>query len=144
MSLLALTLALALAIPSPDATSVDVSSATAKTTDSVVFDDLEVTARDWLKLVDASDWQASYDAAGRQFREPNTVAGWQAASQQARVPLGDVLSREVVEVEEVNAPPRGYSVVKFRTRFTNRTEAFEIVTLEREGGAYRVVGFFIE
>ena len=104
----------------------------------------EDAALDWLALVDAGDWQASYDAAGKQFRDPNTVAGWRAASEQARVPLGDVLSREIAGVEEVNAPPKGYTVVKFRTRFSKKAAATETVTLEREGDTYRVVGYFIE
>lgn len=106
--------------------------------------DRELAARNWLELVDQGDWQASFDAAGRQFRDPNTVAGWQAASERARVPLGKMLTREVIEIEELNAPPAGYTVVKFRTAYANREEAVEIVTLEREGGEYRVVGYFIE
>ena len=49
--------------------------------------------------------------AGAQFRAPNTVAGWEAASRKARVPYGAVKSRELVKVEYVNAPPRGYRYV---------------------------------
>ena len=106
--------------------------------------DREAAARSWLELVDKGEWQASFDAAGKQFRAPNTVAGWQAASERARVPLGKMLTREMIEIEELNAPPAGYTVVKFRTAYSNREAAVEIVTLEREGGEYRVVGYFIE
>lgn len=104
----------------------------------------EAAARQWLGLVDRSDWQASFDAAGSQFQTRNTVAGWQAASEQARVPLGAMISREVVEIEAVNAPPSGYIVVKFLTAFEARSAAIETVTLEREEGALRMVGYVID
>ena len=103
----------------------------------------EAAARDWLALVDASDWQASYDAAGRAFQKPNTVASWRAASELARTPLGDVTGREAIESEYLNAPPKGYQLIRFRTDFEHRKGAIESVTLEREDGAMKVVGYFI-
>ena len=99
-------------------------------------------ARQWLALVDAGDWQASYDQAGTTFKEPNTVATWRAASQQARIPLGDVISREMVSVQTV-ASPEQYEIVRFRSDFQNREGAIESVTLQREDGVLRVVGYFI-
>lgn len=104
----------------------------------------EDAAREWLALVDAKDWQASYDAAGSAFQEPNTVATWREASQLARVPLGQVRSREAIGYQSVNAPPRGYRVVQFRSDFAQREGVIESVTLEREDNAWKVVGYFIE
>jgi hypothetical protein len=43
----------------------------------------------------------------------------------------------------VNAPPNGYEIVRFRTDFEQRSEVIESVTLERENGAWKVVGYFI-
>ena len=101
-------------------------------------------ARDWLELVDAKDWQASFDAAGKTFRDVNTVAGWQDASEQARVPLGEMISRELVKIKYVNAPPSGFRSVVFFTTFADGGEAIEMVTLEREESGWRVVGYIIE
>ena len=101
-------------------------------------------ARQWLALVDRSDWRASHEAAGASFRRLNTVAGWQAASQQARVPLGAVVSRETIATQFVAAPPKGYTLVKFLTKFEGDVMGVEHVTLEREGDALRAVGYFIE
>ena len=101
-------------------------------------------ARDWLELGDVNDWQGAFDAAGTSFREANTVAGWTAASRQVRVPLGDVLSRDLTGVRYLNAPPKGFQEVVFRTDFANRAGATETVTLVKEEGGWKVVGIMIE
>ncbi|XUU61530.1 DUF4019 domain-containing protein [Erythrobacter sp. HA6-11] len=103
----------------------------------------ESAARSWLLLVDAGDWQASFDAAGKSFQEPNTLGTWRSASEQARIPLGKALRREMIEVRSVNAPPNGFEILRFRTDFEDRQEAIETVTLEREDGSWKVVGYFI-
>ncbi|MDJ0641416.1 MAG: DUF4019 domain-containing protein [Erythrobacter sp.] len=97
----------------------------------------------WLKLVDAEDWQGSFDAAGKAFRVPNTVDAWREASQQARTPLGPVKSRIMAQYEPVDAPPNGFHVVRFRTDFEGRIGVIESVTLEREADGLKVVGYFI-
>lgn len=100
----------------------------------------EAVARRWLDLVDAEDWQASYDAAGSVLQEPNTVVTWQAASEQARGPLGAVMSRKAIGFQTV-ASPEEYQVVRFATDFENRDDVIETVTLQRERGELRVVGY---
>jgi DNA-binding CsgD family transcriptional regulator len=100
-------------------------------------------ACEWLALVDQSRWDESYQATGSAFRKLNTPAAWAAASVKVRVPLGKALSRTLLSQENLPAPPDGYEVVKFRTRFANKGEAVETVTLEREDGAWRVVGVTI-
>lgn len=102
----------------------------------------EAAAREWLALVDASDWQASYDTAGRVFQEPNTVDTWRSASEQARTPLGAVVSRKAIGFQAV-ASPEEYIVVRFETDFENQDGVIESVTLQREDGDLRVVGYFL-
>lgn len=117
----------------------------ARSTDAAVIAldvERDAAARDWLALVDQEDWQASYDAAGTAFQEPNTVESWRAASEQARGPLGPVLSREAIQFDTV-ASPQGYQIVRYRTDFENRAGAIESITLQREDGVLRVVGYFI-
>ena len=116
------------------------------TTAEASASDLEAAqvARDILALVDAEDWQASFAAAGRSFREANTVAGWAAASQQVRAPLGRMIERELVGVRYLNAPPHGFKEVTFTTRFANRDAVIETVTLQREEGVWRMVGILAE
>jgi DNA-binding CsgD family transcriptional regulator len=98
----------------------------------------------FLALLDAGKWQESWAATGQSFQSLNTVAAWQAASEQARVPLGRMLSRQLLSAEDVPAPPKGYQMVRFRTDFENKRGATETVSLDREGGSWKVVGVYIE
>lgn len=102
------------------------------------------TARQWLALLDQKRWDDSYRQTGAAFRKLNTPQVWAAASEAARTPLGAVISRTFASQENLPAPPAGYEVVKFRSRFANRAEAVETVTLEREDDRWRVVGVTIE
>jgi DNA-binding CsgD family transcriptional regulator len=111
-------------------------AASAATVDAAVLD----AARQWLALLDQGKWDESYRATGAAFRKLNTPEVWAAASVRVRVPLGAMVSRTFVSQENLPAPPQGYEVVKFRTRYANREEATETVTLEREGDQWRVVG----
>ena len=101
-------------------------------------------ARQWLALVDAGNWQESWAATAQSFRSMNTVQAWQSASESARVPLGRMLSRIGRGEESIPAPPHGYQLVRFRTDFANRAGASETLSLAREGGSWRVTGYFIE
>lgn len=101
-------------------------------------------AQRWLELLDAGDWDASWRETAQSFRDLNTVKAWQEASEQARVPLGDVFSRSLVAQESVPAPPHGFEVVTFRTSYANRPDAVERLSLAREGGEWKVAGIVIE
>lgn len=100
-------------------------------------------ARVWLALVDHERWDESWKQSGLQFRRANTSAAWAAISKSVRPPLGTVVSRAVYSQEAVPAPPRGYVLIKFLTRFANKPAAIETVSLEREGQAWKVVGYWI-
>lgn len=102
------------------------------------------TARHWLALLDQSRWEDSYAATSASFRKMNTAQVWAAVSQKVRAPLGTVISRTFVSQENLPAPPHGYEVVKFSTRFANNPAAVETVTLNHEAGGWRVVGVTIK
>lgn len=110
------------------------------TTDAQV----ENAARAWLEAGDKGDWQAAFDAAGKPFRDVNTVAGFAEASRQVRVPLGAVLTREVSTVRYLNAPPHGFQEIVFSSSFANRADVLETVTLQKENGEWKVVGILID
>ncbi|WP_446740956.1 helix-turn-helix domain-containing protein [Sphingomonas sp. CFBP 8760] len=100
-------------------------------------------ARQWLALLDQGRWDDSYRATGSAFRTLNTAQIWADISRKVRTPLGAVMSRTFFSQENLPAPPAGYEVVKFRTRFANKADAVETVTLDREDDQWRVVGVTI-
>lgn len=106
--------------------------------------EVESAARAWLEAGDAGDVQKAFDMAGESFRKVNTAAGFADATRQARVPLGAIISRELSEIRYLNAPPHGFKEVVFTTRFANRERAVETVTLQKEDGAWKVVGIMID
>jgi DNA-binding CsgD family transcriptional regulator len=101
------------------------------------------SALTWLALVDDRRWDASWNTTGQAFKRLNTSQTWAAVSRQVREPLGTVASRTATSHESLPAPPHGYDVVKFRTSFAAKSDAVETVTLERESGGWKVVGYLI-
>lgn len=101
-------------------------------------------ARQWLALVDRGLWDDSYRETGAAFRKLNNSTVWADASEKMRVQFGAFISRAFLSEESLPAPPAGYEVVKFRTRFANKAQAVETVTLEREDGGWHVVGVTVE
>ena len=108
----------------------------------------QATARDWLVLVDRGDAEASWNAASKRFRDAMSLSAWADALKKNRVPLGAVLDRATVKTSfQKNFPgvPEGdYALVSLVTRFANRLQGHETVTLEREAdGNWRVLGYFV-
>lgn len=103
----------------------------------------ESAARRFLDLVDRGRWDESYALTGTAFRRQNTARTWATVSEKVRPPLGAVVSRTLLSQQNLPAPPNGYEVLKFRTSFANQADTMETVTLEREGGAWRVVAIVI-
>ena len=105
---------------------------------------IEQSARVWLALVDAGKWDASWNETGQSFKALNTSAKWAEISREVRVPLGAVTSRVLMRVNDVPAPPYGYRMLTFKTDFAQKPGAVETLSLQREGDAWRVVGYMID
>lgn len=101
-------------------------------------------ARDWLQLHDEGRWRDTWNGTGAQFRRSNSLERWTEVAQSVRPPLGATISRVAISQDDVPAPPAGVQVVKFRTRFANKADALETVSLAREEGKWKVVGIYIE
>jgi DNA-binding CsgD family transcriptional regulator len=101
-------------------------------------------ARDWLVLHDQGRWSETWNGTSAEFRKSNSVERWTEVAKGVRPPLGAVLSRVAIAQDDVPAPPAGVQVVKFRTRFANKADAVETVSLAREGGEWKVAGIYID
>lgn len=143
MSIVLASLALAAALQTaPAQPTTQPSLATETESDSAAVTVL-ADARAWLALVDAGNWQASWEATGNTFRKQNTLDLWSSLSEEVRVPLGAVVSRELMSQDIVPTPPNGHRVIKFRTSFANKPDTVETVALVRHGADWRVVGYLI-
>ena len=138
---MSLILALAAVTSLPQAVQAPVDStpsATARTAE------VEAAARKFLTLIDQRKWDESYALTTASFQKLNTSKVWADVSEQARPPLGALVSRTMISHDDVPTPPHGYEIVKFRTNFANKANAIEKVSLEREGTAWRIAGVYIE
>ena len=134
-----LAIAAAISIPQTIPTPVNISpSADARTAG------IEAAARRFLTLIDEGKWDESYALTTASFQKLNTKKVWADVSEQARPPLGALISRTMTGHEDVPTPPHGYEVVTFRTSFANKANAIEKVSLERVGNDWRVAGVTIE
>ncbi len=131
--------ALVLASSEPAAPPAQAASAAAAVAES----DASRAARDWLALVDARKWPESWAATAASFRAVNTVANWQAAAEQVHARLGPALSRELLS--DFDTPSSNdVRAVRFRTMFPNNQVKTETLSLNQEGGHWRVAGIYVE
>ncbi|MBB3694799.1 hypothetical protein FHY05_003451 [Sphingomonas sp. BK580] len=109
--------------------------------------DASSAARKWVELLDAGEWDASWQAAAEVFKSSITPTQWEAKSQTVRAPLGQVSSRvlrSVVPTKTLPGAPAGnYQVLQFQTRYATKPEGMETVVLSHENGTWRVSGYFI-
>jgi hypothetical protein len=106
-------------------------------------------AEEWLTLVDAGQYDASWDAAAPVFQTSTTKEQWNEALQGARGPLGALSSRKFRAAEyktSIEGAPEGkYVVVYFDSAFAQKPDAREIVTLKQQADAsWKVAGYFVQ
>ncbi len=131
-------LALALAFMTPHAHSQDAASTAAA----------QDAALQWLALIDAGNFDTSWDEAADIFQQHIAKAAWASAAANARAPLGAVISRKLTSARYAKtlpgAPDGNYVVIQFATRFEHKADATEFVTPARaKDGSWKVSGYFI-
>lgn len=104
-------------------------------------------ANAWLTTVDAGKYEESWQQAGGYFQSAISQAEWVDALNNARSPLGELLSRVVTESTEHDSlpgvPDSHYTIMIFESQFEHLEAAKETVTLVNEESEWHVVGYFI-
>jgi len=107
----------------------------------------ERAAVDWLALVDARQYDESWNEASTLFRSQVSTSDWLKAVAAARSPLGNVLTRSLLSATYATtlpgAPDGEYVVLQFQTAFENKAQAVETVTPMLDGGQWRVSGYYV-
>jgi hypothetical protein len=107
------------------------------------------TAKAWVAIVDAKDYQKSWDEAAPFFKGKVTAETWKKMADAVREPLGEVASRELLNAQfskQLPGAPEGeYVVVQFKTSFANKKDAVEtVVPMKDDKGVWRVSGYFVK
>jgi uncharacterized protein YgfB (UPF0149 family) len=106
-------------------------------------------ARQWLALIDAGQYDRSWQESAAYFRNSISADQWAQMLTATRQPLGRLISRKVdnamYQTSLPGAPDGEYVVIQFATSFANKKSAIETVTPMREkDGTWRVSGYFIK
>jgi len=103
----------------------------------------------WLSLVDAGDYDASWQASSEHFKKTINGDHWHSVLTGVRQPLGKVLDRKLKSrtfaTELPGAPDGEYVVIQFDTVFENKRSSTEMVTPKKDSdGKWRVSGYYIK
>jgi len=106
-------------------------------------------AGEWLRLVDAGEYAASWEQASALFRSMLTREQWVQALGASRKPLGELASRTVIDARFTTTLPGAsdgrYVVIRFQASFARKASAVETVTpMQEADGRWRVSGYFIK
>ena len=106
-------------------------------------------AENWLALVDAEDYAASWQDAASYFKQAVSEDQWTQSMTAYREPLGNVLSRtpasQTYTATLPGAPDGEYVVIQFRTSFEQKAAGIETVTSMLDNdGVWRVSGYYIK
>ncbi len=116
----------------------------ANRTATVIESESVKAARAWLALLDAAEWVRSWEGTTRSFQAANSAERWAEVAARTQRPLGSIQRHELASDEFVPAPPMGYQLVKFRSHYANKAETLVTLTLEREGGSWKVSGIMLD
>lgn len=117
--------------------------------DQQAIDAARVAADEWLALLDAGQYKASWEQAAEPLRKAVSVTQWEQGSRAVRLPVGAYQQRTLASsayTTTVPGAPQGhYVLLQYTTRFADRANAVETVTPMLEAdGKWRVSGYYLK
>ncbi|MGH7588520.1 MAG: DUF4019 domain-containing protein [Gemmatimonadota bacterium] len=102
----------------------------------------------WLVLLDAGDYDGTWQAAAPQFQERVPQASWSEQAAQARSPLEPFADRTLISVQFAtlvpDVEPGRYVVFQYVTAVAGDRSAVETLSMARQDdGSWRVAGYFV-
>ncbi|MFO0581839.1 MAG: DUF4019 domain-containing protein [Anaeromyxobacter sp.] len=101
-------------------------------------------AEAWLGLMDAGKYEQSWDEASALFRGKVTKERWVLQAQGVRGQLGKVTARALDRAAPMKVDGADAWVFGWKSGLEKLPEAAEIVTMLRDGGAWRCAGYFVK
>ncbi|RYD36115.1 MAG: DUF4019 domain-containing protein, partial [Verrucomicrobiaceae bacterium] len=101
----------------------------------------------WLTKLDFRQYQESHADLFSVARDSATVEQWASVMKTSREPLGQLIDRVPKQMDDrtvVPGLPDGeYRTWQFESNFTNKKKAIETVTMAKENGIWKPMGYFI-
>ena len=109
----------------------------------------QVAAEPWLALLDAGEYEKTWDEASKAFKTSTTKEKWAEASKGLRDPLGKLVSRKLFSAKYTDkiphAPQGKYVILQYDTAFEKKGMTIETVTpMLDPDGAWRVSGYYVK
>jgi hypothetical protein len=100
-------------------------------------------------MIDGGRYAESWKEGAAVFKGSITEAGWVAALETLRRPLGGIVSRELISAQHTTtlpgAPDGEYVVIQYRAEFSKKKNAVEMITpMLDEDGTWRISGYYIQ
>lgn len=109
---------------------------------------LIATAMPWLNLLDLGHYSQSWWQTAPFFQSKITITQWQEALNKVRLPLGNLLTRQVIGIQTAdsltNAPKAIYKMMDFIAHYQSGNTVEERLTLMWVDEDWKVVGYFIK
>jgi hypothetical protein len=100
-------------------------------------------AKQWLTLIDDSNYKGGIAQMGPQTRKDNVES-----LSRLREPMGAMATRNLKDIKlektQAGMPAGQYAVIRYESSFANRATAVETVTLAMTKGAWAVVGYRVD
>jgi len=101
----------------------------------------------WLGKIDARDYRRSYDDLPSIVRNTATLEQWEASMKIAREPLGGLVGRKPLKMEDrkmlPGMPDGEYRIWQFESNFEKKEKAVETVIMGKISGEWKPLGYFI-
>jgi hypothetical protein len=104
-------------------------------------------AEDWLKLLDAGDYEEAFEWEAQDFRMFRTQQQFVRSMQARRAPFGRALGRSLIGTAAIHklvgVPDGDYQSLIFKTAFERKAQTAERVILVQQSVGWRVIEYRI-
>jgi hypothetical protein len=106
----------------------------------------EQRAREWLALIDAGDYGASWEAAAHDFQAVTPKTEWEMIATRVQGGLGEPMGRELAAARYSTtlpwAPPGEHVLIQYRISYGGRA-ASEMLTMRRDDKQWKTASYRI-
>lgn len=118
----------------------------AQAQNQAAVDSAKQAAQEWLTLLDADQFEATWQEGASFFKSQIDAEGWAQRIRSAHSTLDSLRSRSLVAARYTeslpNAPAGEYVIAQYRATYGTQ-KTVETVSLKKEQGEWRVAGYVI-